>query len=110
MSYFERIRGDFWETFCSRYDSGEKFTKDELQYMVSDCIPIDRIEGDTHRWTKDMTTVFGCGGRFFAVDWITGLSECVEKEFCSQPQEVKLCKYEKIIQVKEWVPVGQRKD
>ena len=110
MSYWKRVRKDFWETFCSRYDARDKFNEDELQYMAFDCIQKDEIEGDEHRWTRDVTTIFECDGRFFSIDWNRGLTEYQENEFYNQPQEVKLQEYKKTITVREWVAIGAEKD
>lgn len=105
MSYWKRVRKDFWETFCSRYDAGEKFTEDELRYMVYDCNKVEETEGDSHRWTKDMTTIFECDGRCFQIDWNRGLTEYQEEEFYCHPEEVTLHEYEKTITVREWIPI-----
>ena len=108
MSYWKRVRTDFWETFCSRYDAGEKFNEDELNYMAFDCIQVDEIEGDRGRWTMGMTTVFECDGRHFAIDWNSGLTEYQENEFYNQPYEVEL--REKTVTVREWVSIKKEKN
>lgn len=110
MSYWRRVREDFWKSFCSRYDAGEEFNEDELKYMTYDCHQKDEIEGDESRWTRGVTTIFECDGRFFSIDWDRGLTEIQENEFYNQPQEVKLCEYEKTITVREWVPVESKQD
>lgn len=91
------------EEFLQRYDSGKpNFTEEEIKDMAyeefGNCI--DVIEGDNHRWTQAMETVFEVNGRRFAVSWFRGLTEMQENEFyCSEVYEV--VKKEKI--TFEWV-------
>ena len=103
MSYRKRVRSDFWETFCFRYDAGEKFNEDELNYMAYDCVQKDEIEGDEHRWTRDVETIFECDNRCFSIVWSRGLTEYQCDEFYSQPEEVVLHEYDKLVKVREWV-------
>lgn len=104
MLYDQKVRKDFWETFCSRYDAGDRFAEYELKYMAYDCSKeVEEIEGDSHRWSKDMTTIFECDGRFFQIDWNSGLTEYQEDEFFSQPEEVVLHEYEKLVKVRDWI-------
>lgn len=44
---------------------------------------VEEIEGDTGRWTRMMTSIVEHEGRFFAVEWQSGLTEMQEDEFPS---------------------------
>lgn len=107
MMYWLDVRKDFWETFCQRYDARETFDNAELEYMAFDCRQIDEIEGERHRWTMDVTTVFECDGRAFAIDWSSGLTECQEDEFYNQPYEVR--PQEEVVTIRNWVAVEREK-
>lgn len=91
------------EEFLRIYDSGKpNFTRDEIREMAyeefGNCI--DVVEGDTHRWTQDMETIFEVEGRRFAVSWDKGLTEYQDNDFsCSEVYEV--VKKERVIF--EWV-------
>lgn len=107
MLYWKKVREDFWETFCQRFDAGERFDEYEREYMAFDCEKVDEIEGDRGRWTMGMTTVFECDGRTFAIDWNSGLTEYQEDEFYNQPYEVEF--QEETITVRKWVSVNKEK-
>lgn len=93
------------EYFLSKFDNGEEFTFEELEYIAleSDFEYVDEIEGDDHRWNREMQTIIRIDGRLFAIDWRKGLTEMQENEYWDQPYEVKVV--EKTIVVKEYVPV-----
>lgn len=89
--------------FLERYDSGKpKFTYDEIREMAyeefGNCI--DVIEGEHHRWTQEMETIFEVNGRHFAVSWFRGLTEMQENDFCCS-DVYEVVKKEKI--TFEWV-------
>ena len=72
------------EEFLQRYDSGKpNFTKDEIEKMAyeefGNCI--DVIEGEEHRWYREVETIFEVEGRLFAVNWDRGLTEQQENDF-----------------------------
>ena len=91
------------EEFLQRYDSGKpKFTYDEIREMAyeefGNCI--DVIEGEKHRWTQRIKTIFEVEGRRFAVSWFRGLTEMQEDDFCCS-EVYEVVKKEKI--TFEWV-------
>ena len=93
------------EYFLNKFDNGEEFTFEELEYIIqeSDFEYVDEIEGDDHRWNREMQTIIKIDDRLFAIDWRKGLTEMQENEYWDQPYEVKVV--EKTIVVKEYVPV-----
>lgn len=92
--------------FLRKIENEEKFTEDELSDLAfcgGDRITIvDRIKGYEHRWQVEMKTVIKLDyDRFFAIDWMKGLTECQENEFDYQPYEVE--PKEVIIKKTEWL-------
>ena len=72
------------EEFLKRYDSGEaNFTKDEIEMMAYEEFGnwVDTAEGRTHRWYREVETIFEVEGRLFAVSWNEGLTEQQENDF-----------------------------
>lgn len=102
----EYNRTYYWEHFdeimLKKIDSGEKLTERELQTLAFD-FECDRMNGENRRWSRSVTTIIELNGRFFAVDWEEGLTECQEDEFHYQPREVIKHEYEKVITVTEWL-------
>ena len=93
------------EEFLSKFNSDEKFTEGELEEIVqeSDFEYVDEVEGEDHRWDREMQTIFKIDDKLFAIDWRKGLTECQENEYWDQPYEVKVV--EKTIVVKEYLPL-----
>ena len=91
------------EEFLQRYDSGKpNFTKDEIEMMAYEEFGnwVDTAEGRTHRWYREVETIFEVNGRFFAVSWYRGLTELQEDDF-DDAEVYAVEKKEKVIF--EWV-------
>ena len=91
------------EEFLQRYDSGKpNFTKDEIEKMAYEEFGnwIDIAEGRTHRWYREVETIFEVEGRLFAVSWNEGLTEQQENDF-DDSEVYEVVKKEKI--TFEWV-------
>lgn len=91
------------EEFLAKYDTGEKFTEEELSDLRWEFVEVDTQYGENHRWNRPATTIFKVEDRLFALDWWQGLTEMQENEFYDQPYEVKevkkmieITKYERI--------------
>lgn len=93
----------FWVEFLNRYDAGEEFDSHELADIVYDCDEVEENPGECGRWTQGMETIFQVGDRFFSIYWERGLTEYQDDEFFSQPEEVVLHEYEKLVKVREWI-------
>lgn len=50
---------------------------------------IDEQEGEDHRWTREMSTIFELNEQLYCIDWMRGLTECQENEYWEQPYKVK---------------------
>lgn len=98
------------EDFLRRYDASDNFDEYELSQMAFGEVGkyVCKTEGDTHRWTTDIQTVFSVGDRFFALDWSQGLTERQENEYWNQPYEVRMEQHEETIVVTNWVPIPRK--
>ena len=76
------------QEFLKKYDEGYKFEDDELRKLLYVGKTVDEREGEEHRWHRDMTTIIKVGDRFFAIEWMRGLTEYQEDECLEQPYEV----------------------
>lgn len=91
---------DFEKELLSKIEKGE-LTECEIRQLVWDCHQVDEIEGDEHRWQREISTIIEIGNRFFRIDWMRGLTEYQENEYWEQPYEVE--PKEKTIVIKEWI-------
>lgn len=100
----------YWEHFdeimVNKIDKGEKLTEKELKTLVFECNEVERNSGENRRWTRSIESIIELCGRFFAVIWEEGLTECQDNEFYDQPYEVEKKTYEKTITVTEWVKIA----
>lgn len=94
--------------FLERYDSGGEFTETEIKGLVDRGNFVDEIEGDDHRWDREITTIIEVDGRYFAIDWRRGLTEYQGNWFDNQPREVT--KTTRMVEVTEWIPMVNEDD
>lgn len=84
------------DEIIKKLKDGEKLSETEIKHLVWDSDGfIEEIEGDDHRWQKEMKTIIDVDGQLYAIDWMRGLTECQENEYFYQPYKVK--KVEKVI-------------
>lgn len=83
------------DEIIKKLKDGEKLSEGEIKDLLWNGDEVDEIEGDDHRWQKDMTTIIDIDGQLYAIDWMRGLTECQENEYLYQPYKVK--KVEKVI-------------
>ena len=84
--------------------SGEELDESELKTLVFDGVEVDRIEGDSGRWTQHVQSILDIDGDLWAISWQRGLTECQDNEFYNQPY--KVVKQEKQIVVTEYIAMG----
>lgn len=94
------------EEYLNKIDAGELLTEDELLDMAYYFSIADEY-GENRRWSRWVKTICKLGERYFAVEWDQGLTEMQPDECFDQPYEVKLKEYDKVIHVKEWVPINE---
>lgn len=97
----------FEEQMYQKITSGEKLKEKELKSLVFEANQIDEIEGEDHRWVRDVETIINLCGHYFSISWQRALTEMQEHEFWEQPVEVY--PVEKVITVKEWVTADKFK-
>lgn len=95
------------EDFLGAYDAGYKFKEAEIERLVFNDTgfseEVAEEKGDSGRWQQYMTTIIKIKGRYFAVEWSAGLTECQENYYDGPVYEVKPVK--KIVEITEWVGV-----
>ena len=71
--------------------NGKKLTESELKWCAWGEVGkyIDEKEGDSGRWTKDMSTIFEIDGQLYCINWEQGLTECQDNEYWEQPYKAK---------------------
>lgn len=95
--------------FLERYDTGAKFSEEELRSFVwEEFERIETIEGDDHRWQREMTTIIKVGDRYFSIDWMAALTEFQKSDFPWQPIEVKYHEWQETVTKHEWRPVEEQ--
>lgn len=83
------------EEIYAKLKNGEELSEDEIRDLTWSGDSVDEIEGDDHRWQKEVQTIIDVDGQLYAIDWMRGLTECQEHGFYDQPYKVK--KVEKVI-------------
>lgn len=92
---------DLEKELLEKIDAGEKLSEYELKILALE-FAIERIEGDDHRWQREIRSICELGGRLFEVNWMNGLTECQEDNFYEQPFEVEKVTYTKTVEVTEY--------
>lgn len=97
-------------TLTEKIKSGVKLSEWELGRLVwedwddsDSIIHVDQVEGDEHRWNREIKTVIDVDGQLYAIDWSRALTEMQEHYYDNQPYKVQ--QRTKIIEVKEYVPL-----
>lgn len=103
-----KIMSDLKKELLKKIDAGEKLTESELKILAQE-FDIERIEGDDHRWQREIRSICKLGDRLFAVDWMSGLTEMQEDNFWEQPFEVEKVTYTKTVEVTEYKRKGDKK-
>lgn len=90
-----------WEeiikTAIEKLEHGEKLEDEELralacevEYAHLDGIEhVTEIEGEDHRWQREVSTVIKAHGRYWRIEWMSALTETSEDDFWEQPVEVR---------------------
>ena len=92
-----------------KFLNGEKLTEGDRANLVwGDIVDegyeyVDQIDDQSGRWMKKMQTVFKYDGEYWAIDWRSGLTECQENEYPSNPYRVE--RKERVVTVVDWVKI-----
>lgn len=97
------------ETFLAMMDAKQPFNEEQLRQMAHGYVGelIETQEGDRGRWDVLQSTIFEVDGRRFCIDWYEGLTDCQPNEFPDQPYEVVEHVYQKMMDVREWIPLAK---
>ncbi len=97
------------QEFLEKFDAGYQFDEKELRKLLwdSDLEMAEEEEGCEHRWTREMRTILKAGDRYFAIDWMRGLTEFQENEYPWQPVEVQHRQWEEVVIKHEWYPIDK---
>lgn len=104
----EYISQHYDEYILSKIDNGEELTENELSEFCWNFNIVDVSYGENRRWSRSVRSIIEIGGRYFALNWEEGLTECQENEFYNQPIEVEKKEYTKTITVTEWNEIKKK--
>lgn len=76
-----------YEKAVAHFKTGEELTEKEIKTLIWDGY-IDEIEGETHRWYREVKTIIKIDSELYAIDWDRGLTELQENEYPNQPYRV----------------------
>lgn len=84
-----------YDEIVAKLRRGEKLDEHEIRTIVSESRQVYEMEGEEHRWHREMFTVIDIDGEMWGIDWMRGLTERVESEYLDQPYRVK--RVEKVV-------------
>ena len=85
------------EEAVERLLDGKELDSDELEALATkveygnfDCCEyVTEIEGEDHRWQREVSTIIKTGDRYWRIDWMMALTENSDDDFWEQPVEVR---------------------
>lgn len=89
--------------------NGEELTKTERKYCAWGEVGeyVEEIEGCDHRWTREMQTIFKIGEQYYAIDWMSGLTEMQDNEYWDDPYKVERKEEVATTTIVSYVPVEE---
>jgi hypothetical protein len=90
-----------WEeiikTAIEKIERGGKLGEEELRALaceveyanLDEIEHVTEIEGEDHRWQREVSAVIKAHGRYWRIDWMRALTETSENDFWDQPVEVR---------------------
>lgn len=87
--------------FLNKINNKEVLTEKELSILRNNFIVCEE-EGEDHRWQKDVKTIVMLKDKFFAIEWMRGLTELQDNSWYEQPYEVTPYEKQVTITLKEW--------
>lgn len=84
-----------YDEIVAKLRRGEKLDEYEIRTIVWESHQVYEMEGEEHRWHREMFTVIDLDGELWGIDWMRGLTERVESEYLDQPYRVK--RVEKVV-------------
>ena len=87
-----------------------KLTSKEVEELVLNA-EVDRITGEDRKWSKTIESIVQIGdGKFYSVVWNQGLEKNGSQSnmfYDQEAIEVCLSKEEKLVVIRNWIPVGE---
>lgn len=89
--------------------NGEELTETERKYCAWGEVGeyVKEIEGCDHRWTREMQTIFKIGEQYYAINWMSGLTEMQDNEYWDDPYKVKRKEEVVTTTIVSYVPVEE---
>lgn len=84
-----------YDEILSKLRRGEELDEYEIRTIVCGSHQVYEMEGEEHRWHREMFTVIDLDGELWGIDWMRGLTERVESEYLDQPYRAK--RVEKVV-------------
>ena len=78
-----------YDEIVAKLRRGEELDEYEIRKIVWGSHQVYEMEGEEHRWHREMFTVIDLDGELWGIDWMRGLTERVESEYLDQPYRVK---------------------
>lgn len=81
---------DFYEQIVNKIRNNEQdFSEEEIKTLIYEGEKIAEIEGDEHRWDREITTIIKIDDKLYAITWRRGLNEMQEDSYYATPYQVK---------------------
>lgn len=89
------------EELVSYIEEHNDFTESDIWDLFDMDYAIETSYGENRRWSRSAYTIFAIGGRYFAIAWEQGLTECQE-DYVPYPYLEEVEPFEEIKVVKGW--------
>ena len=61
-----------YDEIVAKLRRGEKLDEHEIRTIVSESHQVYEMEGEEHRWHREMFTVIDLDGELWGIDWMRG--------------------------------------
>ena len=90
----------------TKIKNGEILNSEEVQKLIYSDTHIDEVHLDSGRWTEHLQAIYEIKGRYYAVYWERGLTECQDNEFYSQVAE-EVIPIDEVVTIRKWENVNE---
>lgn len=81
---------DFYEQAVNKVRNKEQdFSEEEIKALIYEGDRVAELEGNDHRWNREITTVIKIDDKLYAIDWRRGLTEMQDDSYYATPYQVK---------------------
>lgn len=89
-----------------KIQNGDELTSEEVRKLIYSDTHIDDVELDSGRWTEYLQMIYEINGKYYAVYWERGLTECQDNEFYSQVAE-EVIPIDEVVTIRKWENVNE---